>query len=313
MTIAEEGQKFLSAFAALRDATDDSPKNLADRWENDQSLQAICDQLYAAMRTFEIVEEWSQHAFTTQVHPNSVIARREYEDRWQETVDHVANREILFLLEGLMGKTDSGDIEEALEDKLGNKIAMWREEAAYEADSIVRIVDHAEWKRENDDFGDFEWVDSAVRAWDRLTKVVQLDISGALWRRRAVPHILIPAHVSGRYGATELSLYRRLHQAERAFIFGAPLAALALQRAVLEEVLKKHWGAGGRMVATAKLPELSWDARADRLKNLANDALHNGADKLVGDALDRAIIENFGLLRLIIEGAPERIGADRHK
>jgi hypothetical protein len=254
-------------------------------------------------------------AFTPQVHPSSIAARRDYEARWQRIVDQVSSRDILFLLMDLMAKSqalrgeESGGNEESdtaeIQDELGDKIAMWREEAEEEARSIDQMVEHAFQEREDDPFFDFEWVDASLRAWDRLTKVVKLDIAGALWRRRAVPHILIPTHVSQHYGDARLSLYRRLHQAEQAFIFGAPLAALALQRAVLEEVLKRHWGAGDRMIETANLPELSWDARASRLRRMANDALHNDADKLTGNALERAAIENFMLLRLIIEGAPQ--------
>lgn len=100
------------------------------------------------------------------------------------------------------------------------------------------------------------------------------------------------------------SLYRRYIQAAQAFIFGAPLAALALQRATMEEALRKHWGAEGGAIRNANLPDLAWEARASRLKRLANDALHNDPEKEGADALDRAIIENFQLLRLIIENAP---------
>jgi len=89
-------------------------------------------------------------------------------------------------------------------------------------------------------------------------------------------------------------------------VFGAPLAALALQRAVIEEVLSKHWGAEKGMVRNANLPTLEWDARAERLKRMANTALHGDADTLKGDQLDRAIIENFLILRLLIENAPQQ-------
>jgi len=232
MTVAEEAQRFLTAYDALKAATGDDPGQLEMRWRDDKNLQALCDELDAAVRVFRIVEDWSELAFTPQVHPSSIAARRDYEARWQRIVDQVSSRDILFLLMDLMAKSqalrgeESGGNEESdtaeIQDELGDKIAMWREEAVEEARSIDQMVEHAFQEREDDPFFNFEWVDASLRAWDRLTKVVKLDIAGALWRRRAVPHILIPTHVSQHYGDARLSLYRRLHQAERACERAAP-------------------------------------------------------------------------------------------
>lgn len=312
MALEGEVERFLAAFEALREAVGDDPAQLEARWQGDRPLQSLCDELDCAARVFRIVEEGSGVAFTLGTSPAWIAARRDYEARWQRIVDEVAARDILFLLMEIMSKVghDLADSPDPAErrDELAENIRTWRDEAGEQADSIELMVEHAFTARDFDGLGDFDWVDSSLQAWDRLTKVVRLDIAGALWRRRAIPHILIPAHVSERYGPSNISLYRRLHEAERAFIFGAPLAALALQRAVLEEVLTRHWGSDRGSVATANLPELSWESRASRLKRLANDALHNDADKLVGDALDRAVIENFMLLRLIIERAPQDRG-----
>jgi hypothetical protein len=189
-------------------------------------------------------------------------------------------------------------------DELSIEIENWKYDAEMERKLLEQSFDHLQAHQEIDEGGDLDWVIEAVWAWTRLTKVAGLDVEGALWRRRAIPHILVPTQVANRYGQRRASLYRRLHQAGRAFIFGAPLAALALQRAALEELLREHWGAAKGHVREAKLPHLRWDIGADRLKNLANDALHNDPEKLMPEQLDRAIIENFIILRALIENAP---------
>jgi hypothetical protein len=262
------------------------------------------------VRLFEIQEEWSSYAFTHHVSAAGAHARRDYDDRWRRVVGYVAGRHFHHIFADLV--IDAGDDQPTTEsfDKLGVAISDWKDNAADEAKSIELLADFAFSHRDIDDSGDLDWVDESLRAWDRL-KTAGLDMKGALWRRRAVPHVLVPSHVARHYGAERASLYRRLHQAARAFIFGAPLAALALQRAVLEQVLESHWGAEGGQLRNAEFPELVWGARADRLKRIANEALHGDPEKLSPEQLDRSIIENFLLLRLLIERAPEVIEKKR--
>lgn len=303
MSVDREGERFLATFNALRKAVGDDPFKLSATWKGNPLLQKLCDELVHLVYQFHVAEEWSPYAFTPNVASTSAAARREYDDRWSLAVREVASRDFLFLFEQLENEIATDETDEARPDQLTVDIGNWKDDAVDEAGDIEHLMDFALSHLEVDDSGDLEWVNNSKKAWGRL-KSAGLDVKGALWRRRAIPHILVPPHVARHYGANHASLYRRLHQAGRAFIFGAPLAALALQRAVMEEVLSKHWGADRGHIRNANLPELSWDARASRLKNLANDALHSDPEKLSSDQLDRAIIENFILLRLLIEHAP---------
>lgn len=311
MTISgAKGERFLAAFSKLKAGLEDDPTRLEADWNDGDLIVSLCEELAQLVRGFEIVEEWSPLAFTNNVSAASAMARRDYEGRWRDGVRKVADRKLLAAMAELFAdlvdvvdnEADNSDFPAM--DTLGASIVDWKDEAEDEAKQIEQMIDYVWSKREMDDCGDFDWVEESFRAWDRL-KVSGLDLAGTLWRRRALPHVLVPSHVAKHYGAKRASLHRRLHQAGKAFVFGAPLAALALQRAVIEEVLSKHWGAGKGWVRDANLPELSWEARADRLKRLANDALHGDPEKLSPDELDRAIIENFLLLRLLIEHAPE--------
>lgn len=310
MSRGVEGERFLAAFSKLKAAVADDPAKLDASWQESDELKALCDELAQLVRGFETVEAWSPLAFTNHVSAASALARREYDDRWRSIVAVVANRDLAALLAELFGDDfDQGDgagdpTATTNQDPLTAEIADWKESASEEAGQIKQIIDYVFHLREMDDSGDRDWIDESLTAWDRL-EVCGLDIAGTLWRRRALPHVLVPTHVAKHYGQSRASLYRRLHQAGRAFVFGAPLAALALQRAVIEEVLTKHWGAGERWVREANLPNLAWEARANRLRRLANDALHGDPEKLSPDELDRSIIENFLLLRLLIEQAPE--------
>jgi hypothetical protein len=64
-----------------------------------------------------------------------------------------------------------------------------------------------------------------------LTENVSFDLAGVFRRRRLAPFVMIPRHVSGRYGTSDpLSLMARLQQAQEAFVCGIPLAAFALMR-----------------------------------------------------------------------------------
>lgn len=314
MSKGAEGERFLAAFGKLKAAVNDDPGRLDASWQDNDQIQRLCDELDVLVRGFEVVEEWSPLSFTNHVSAASAKARRDYDEHWRETVWKVANRQLIALMDEFLADIvdveddTTDDTEMPAVDALAASIAEWKEEAEEEGRQIKQMIDYVFQLREMDDCGDREWLDESLRAWDRL-EVSGLDVAGTLWRRRALPHVLVPVHVAKHYGASRASLYRRLHQAGKAFIFGAPLAALALQRAVIEEVLSRHWGAGKGWVRDANLPELSWEARADRLKRLANDALHGDPERLSADNLDRAIIENFLLLRLLIEHAPEDVTA----
>ena len=312
MSYGDEGALFEAAFAELKSLVDDDPESLKTAWEEKEGVAKLCDKIMSQVRLFEEVEETLPHAFTPNVSKSGVRARREFDERWREGVSYVANREFREILSKLVINLDfdddSGPAQElAPPDPLADKIADWKYDASEEASAIESMADYA-----FDHAEDLGWVDSSLEAWEKL-KAIGLDLKGALWRRRSIPFILVPPQVSSRYGKDRASLYRRLHQAGLAFIFGAPLASLSLQRAVMEEVLMRHWGAEKGWVRDAGLPELPWGIRADQLKKMAGDALHGDPEKYSSDELDRRIIKNFLLLRILIENAPEDLEAHKQQ
>ncbi len=309
MSKGAEGERFLAAFGELKNAVGNDPAQLAATWEGQTRLQNLCDQIAELIRGFEDAEDRSHFTFTNNVSPAGAHARRDYDDHWRKVVRRIANR----AFDGIFAELFPDFVDEVSvltdarpDDLLADQIAEWKDVASEEAGQIEQAFDYAFQQQEMDDCDDFVWVHFTLEAWDRL-KISGLDVAGSLWRRRALPHVLIPSHVAKHYGAARASLHRRLDQAGKAFVFGAPLAALALQRAVIEETLKRHWGVESGAVRDANFPEPQWDIRASRLKRLANDALHGDPEKLTPNQLDRSIIENFLLLRLLIEHAPENL------
>ena len=69
---------------------------------------------------------------------------------------------------------------------------------------------------------------------------------GTVRRSELVPNVLVSHKVAAKEGsAKKFSMLENLRQAQQAFIFGAPLAALALLRSIVEAVLRDHYRAEG--------------------------------------------------------------------
>lgn len=248
MVSEARGDRFLADFNRLKLLAGNDPANLDASREIGDEVQALCKKIAWHVRGFERIEKASPLAFTDHIAPASISARREYEERWRNAVQMVADKDLIAFVRSLLEDMPEPAAKAADEkvaargDELSAAIADWKQDANERARSLDQIIEFAADKLERDECGEFEWVSEGIEAWDELT-TSGLKAADTLWRRRAMPHILIPSHVAKQYGKEGASLYRRLKDAGTAFAFGAPLAALAMQRAVMEEVLTKHWGA----------------------------------------------------------------------
>jgi hypothetical protein len=78
-------------------------------------------------------------------------------------------------------------------------------------------------------------------------------------------------------------LYHYLDEAVRSYVFGAPLAAVALCRALIEYMLKEHYRCDGKDLSALitdgerRFPQLQ-KLRLSRLRQAANDVLHEPAE-----------------------------------
>jgi hypothetical protein len=154
----------------------------------------------------------------------------------------------------------------------------------------------------------------ALGAYDYLVETIGLDLHEVFRRWRKVPVVFMPAHVANRYGASEKgSLLQLLDDAVRAYVFGAPAAAIAMCRSALEMVLKRHYGHG--QWENAKLGNLVFLAskQYDFIKKgslmplvkQANRILHNyGQMERLSEQEDRTILRFLETVKFLIQRAP---------
>lgn len=127
----------------------------------------------------------------------------------------------------------------------------------------------------------------------------------------------MPAHVSNWYGASEKgSLLHLLDDAVRAYVFGAPAAAIAMCRTALEMVLKRHYGRGDWddekldnliVLASYKYSKIVQKEKIDPFRILANRIVpkYDQVGRL-SEEDDRTILNFFKTLKFLIQRAPER-------
>ncbi|MGH7037390.1 MAG: hypothetical protein ACREE4_12325 [Stellaceae bacterium] len=162
----------------------------------------------------------------------------------------------------------------------------------------------------------YGWYRRTQRDKPYLINTIGLNIYSVFRRWRRVPVVFMPAHVSNRYGAsTKGSLLHLLDDAVRAYVFGAPAAAIAMCRAALETVLKRHYGHGqwenvklGQLVILASQQyDFIQEKRITSLVQKANRIVH-GYDQVdrLSDEDDRAILNFLKTVKFLIQRAPER-------
>jgi hypothetical protein len=110
------------------------------------------------------------------------------------------------------------------------------------------------------------------------------------------------------------SLLHLLDDGVRAYVFGAPAASVAMCRAALEMVLKRHYGHGqwenaklGNLVFLAsKQYDFIEKASLKLLVKKANRILHNyGQIERLGEEEERTILLFLKTLKFLIEQAPK--------
>jgi hypothetical protein len=140
----------------------------------------------------------------------------------------------------------------------------------------------------------------AIGAYDYLTETIGLNLYDVFRRWRKVPVVFMPAHVANRYGASDKgSLLHLLDDAVRAYVVGAPAAAILTCRAALETVLKGHYGHGqwedaklGKLVVLASQ---RYNFKKERSSRLCNWQIASPMIIQKLNAFRRKMIEQFSI------------------
>jgi hypothetical protein len=159
-------------------------------------------------------------------------------------------------------------------------------------------------------------------AYDYLQNTIGFDAAMVFRRWRQLPVIFAPSHVSDQHGLTERgALNDLLENAARAYVFGADAAAIAMCRALLETVLKKHYeleyqyeykgelrdkGLGKLIILADEKYKFVQKTELQRLTQNANNVMHNyGARGKTSLTDEKTIVEFLKTIKFLIERAPK--------
>ena len=144
----------------------------------------------------------------------------------------------------------------------------------------------------------------SLGAYDYLTETIGFDAHDVFRRWRNLPPVFMPAHVSNRYGASDKgSLPYLLDDAVRAYVFGAPAAAIAMCRAAYDMV-KRHYDRE-QLEKVTIFASRRFDYDIKQLVVRANEVMHNYEHRrrLTADD-DRVILSFLGTIKFFVENAP---------
>jgi hypothetical protein len=300
---------FMLKYRQLRDLSDDNPLGLDRDARRDKALMNLCLEVWHAAFSLDVSERRDRRAFAAPVNPAFIVEWRDYQSRFASVIANVA----LLDLGVDIGLTDNT----SAEDRFRLNWEFARDQAQEDARAVEAALKLAlddassPWKEYPEGYADE--ILHGVDEWNRLKLATGFSLEDVFRRRELLPFTLIPKHVSDKHGEAErMSLFTHLQQAQEAFVFGLPFAALAMMRSVLELVLRQHYSANGNDLVTLinsskNLPRTANSSALHNLRLFANSILHFGQVQ-VPDALmlERQLVSYLSVLRDLIERVPAR-------
>lgn len=241
-------ENFLVFFSSLRRETNNSPENLTWLPTEKSYLSGLCYDLDLCFR--EILRFLSKKRTKHTVSPKLFsIKWDEYVANWKAAVATAAGLEeerrlsefrTLLEKEAIeVGKTLDKFCEDLLED-LNDKIPNGStfdpldDDPAAIMSGIEGLIFHFV---ANDGFEDV-FDDKMLGAWNFFEDTIGIYYSAIYARWRSAPELFIPAHALNRDITPIADLY---NESVRAYIFGLTVSSVAMCRALLEHVLRKHY------------------------------------------------------------------------
>lgn len=304
--------QFRSQYQLLKGYIDDDPDALRELAESDSSIKDLALELHDTFSKLRLEERRYSELYNAPTDPKFREEWRDFEQRFEGPVSDVFFFDLFGVFPNDMWRESSPKVDPW---EIANDLA---EERAAGLDFAVNFAAE-QAADENKHFTDevVERVEAGETAWNELSLYAEMDTVGVLRRRLLVPFVLVPRQIFNGIGANqEMSLFTHLKQAHDAFVFGAPFAALALMRSLLEITLKNHYIP--KAIAKDKsldlkdfiekarsLPPAISRGKLHSLRHLANDIVHFETDKVrMPDDLEREILRLFDVLRTLIEEAP---------
>ena len=173
-------------------------------------------------------------------------------------------------------------------------------------DDPVELINHIYETYEDviDNFDEPDYNDKAIGAWVFFEKTLGLDYRAIYDRWKSVPQLMIPNYtlVGGRRSVIDL-----YNEAARCYVYGNKIAAVAMCRALLEYVLKKHYKIEdcklGQMITLAerkysRLKKMNLQEK----KNLANEIMHEYERQ--SEVEDRIVVDFLKTMQSIVQDIP---------
>jgi hypothetical protein len=307
-------QNFLVLFSRLQRETNNSPANLTWLPTEKSDLTSLCYDLDSCYK--EIL------SFLSTKKTKDTIAPNRFSVKWDEFVENWAARvseaaapeearrliEFQTLLEeqaiklGITLEELCAGVSEGLEEER----TTWGSFDPLIDDAAAIMSDIPGWIEHfviNDDYMDI-FDDKMIGAWNFFKDTIGIDYSAIYARWRNAPELFIPLQALNRDITPIVDLY---NEAVRTYIFGLTVSSVAMCRAVLEHVLKKHYRIKGedleRIIFLAEkrhnhLKGLNLKAK----KNDANAVLHRYEERAKN--LDKAALDFLIALRHVVTHIP---------
>jgi hypothetical protein len=307
--------KFLEKFNRLKKYCSGNPDNISEIAETNDECHTLCVALYSIASDLRTAEFAKARAFSSPTNPIFVKAWREWLLRFEKPVSQIAIKQLfsegysapipVHSLDAVWwecAQVSAIDMFLSLERLLGASQIF-----AEEIDSIVKRIFDVE--------ADGGEEMPPHEAWQTLKEKVGFDPIRSARRRLLMPFVLVPRKVGDKVSLNhKSSLLHILEDAQRAFIFGANNAAVALLRSIMENVLREHYGAeGGRLDELIgsvwnRLPQDVKANKLDKIRRLANSIMHLDSfrrdpwSNLDEKQIEKEIVEMFKLIGALIEG-----------
>ncbi len=301
-------EAFLAKFSELKSKINSNPRNLSWRAKNDSSLGELASELMGYSQQIEHALASSPQKFAIPPIENFAAILREYRETWKDIVGSVgahwvkANFDEWFKTIDLNKLiAEDADLAATLDRPPNFNPAI---EDAYELlDDIFWWADTMMGNYEGTDTGDS--LHKAFQAWEYFERTIGVDLQNIHRRWRKANIVFIPRHVADAHGLGESGgLFDLLNEAHRAFVFGTHGAAIAMCRALMETVLKKHYHLTASdldgIIALAETKH-SWmrNLPLQGMRRLSNNVLHE-----CQQADEEAVIEFLACVKELIERAP---------
>jgi len=220
--------KFMTLFRKLRDLIDDDPVGLEEIVADDEPIKQLCLDLDFTATMLSVSERRHPELFAAPADPKFIEDWRIFEERFAESLAGIVLSDLGF---------DWDDSDAGRKGHSYNRWEILEAAASQQVHAIDIVVDFANEQaaQESREFPDgfVDQIEDGAAEWKGLNERHGVDLRGVFRRRNLVPFVLIPRHVSRRYGGNDkFSLFELLRQAHEAFVFGVHYAALALMRSV---------------------------------------------------------------------------------